>query len=198
MTPGTFFSFLTAVFLMYNPVKRLASANNSIQQALSAAERVFAVLDVPTEAAQDTGVQDLDGVWSAIELLDVSFQYEGVETWALQGISLTIKAGEVLALVGSSGAGKTTLVNLIPRFYDPTEGAILIDGVDLREIRLAALRRQIGIVSQETLLFDDTVRNNIAYGGDAMPKSAARCSTPREVRPAWRYGRSGNSGPDCR
>jgi ATP-binding cassette, subfamily B, bacterial MsbA len=172
MTSGTFFSFLAAVFLMYNPVKRLASANNSIQQALSAAERVFAVLDVPTEAAQDTGVRNLDGVRSAIELRNVSFRYEGVETWALQGISLTVKAGEVLALVGSSGAGKTTLVNLIPRFYDPTDGAILIDGVDLREIHLAALRRQIGIVSQETLLFDDMVRNNIAYGRDDVTDDA--------------------------
>jgi len=172
MTPGTFFSFLTAVFLMYNPVKRLASANNSIQQALSAAERVFAVLDVPTEAAQDTGVRNLDGVRSTIELRDISFRYEGVETWALQGISLTVIAGEVLALVGSSGAGKTTLVNLIPRFYDPTQGAILIDGVDLREIRLAALRRQIGIVSQETLLFDDTVRHNVAYGKDDVTDEA--------------------------
>ena len=168
MTPGTFFSFLTAVFLMYNPIKRLASANNTIQQALSAAERVFAVLDVPTEAASDAGVQDLNGVRSSVELRGVSFQYEGVETWALQDISLTVRPGEVLALVGSSGAGKTTLVNLIPRFYDPTAGAILVDGVDLREIRLAALRRQIGIVSQETLLFDDTVQNNIAYGKDEV------------------------------
>jgi subfamily B ATP-binding cassette protein MsbA len=172
MTPGTFFSFLTAVFLMYSPIKRLASSNNIIQQALSAAERVFAVLDVETEAATDTGVQGLDGVRTSIELRRVSFRYDGVETWALRDISLTVRAGEVLALVGSSGAGKTTLVNLIPRFYDPTEGAILIDNVDIREIRLAALRRQIGIVSQETLLFDDTVRNNIAYGKDEIDDEA--------------------------
>jgi len=172
MTPGTFFSFLTAVFLMYNPIKRLASSNITIQQALSAAERVFAVLDVETEAATDTGMRGLDGVRTSIELRGVSFRYDGVETWALRDISLTVRAGEVLALVGSSGAGKTTLVNLIPRFYDPTEGAILIDNVDLREIRLAALRRQIGIVSQETLLFDDTVRNNIAYGKDEINDEA--------------------------
>jgi len=172
MTPGTFFSFLTAVFLMYTPIKRLASANNTIQQALAAADRVFTVLDVPTEAAQDTGTRGLDGVRSAIALQAVSFRYEGVEAWALTDISLTVRPGEVLALVGSSGAGKTTLVNLIPRFHDPTAGAILIDGVDLREIRLSALRRQIGIVSQETLLFDDTVGNNIAYGKDEATEEA--------------------------
>lgn len=172
MTPGTFFSFLTAVFLMYTPIKRLASANNTIQQALAAADRVFTVLDVPTEAARDTGTRGLDGVRSAIDLHAVSFRYEGVEAWALTDISLTVRPGEVLALVGSSGAGKTTLVNLIPRFHDPTAGAILIDGVDLREIRLAALRRQIGIVSQETLLFDDTVGNNIAYGKDEATEAA--------------------------
>lgn len=172
MTPGTFFSFLTAVFLMYTPIKRLASANNTIQQALAAADRVFTVLDEPTEAAQDTGTRSLDGVRSAIALQGVSFRYEGVEAWALTDMSLTVRPGEVLALVGSSGAGKTTLVNLIPRFHDPTAGAILIDGVDLREIRLSALRRQIGIVSQETLLFDDTVGNNIAYGKDEATEEA--------------------------
>jgi subfamily B ATP-binding cassette protein MsbA len=172
MTPGTFFSFLTAVFLMYTPIKRLASANNTIQQALAAADRVFTVLDVPTEAARDTGTRGLDGVRSAIALQGVSFRYEGVEAWALTDISLTVRPGEVLALVGSSGAGKTTLINLIPRFHDPTAGAILIDGVDLREIRLSALRRQIGIVSQETLLFDDTVSNNIAYGKDEATEDA--------------------------
>jgi ATP-binding cassette, subfamily B, bacterial MsbA len=164
MTPGTFFSFLAAVFMIYAPLKRLASANNAIQQALSAGERVFAVLDVPTEAAVDRGTRDFSGVQSMIELRKVSFRYDGMEALALQELSLTVRVGEVLALVGSSGAGKTTLVNLIPRFYDPTAGAILIDGVDLREIRLPALRRQIGIVSQETHLFDDSVQNNIAYG----------------------------------
>jgi subfamily B ATP-binding cassette protein MsbA len=111
-------------------------------------------------------------VRSTIELRNVSFRYEGIETPALQDISLTVKTGEVLAIVGSSGAGKTTLVNLIPRFYDPTAGAILIDGADLREIRLPAIRRQMGIVSQETLLFDDTVRNNIAYGKDEVNEDA--------------------------
>jgi subfamily B ATP-binding cassette protein MsbA len=166
MTPGTFFSFLTAVFLMYGPIKRLAAANNTIQQALSAAERVFNVLDVPTEAALDAGVREFNGVQHAIELKAVTFQYDGTEMPALTDITLNIRAGELLALVGSSGAGKTSLVNLIPRFYEPTRGAILIDGVDLREIRLSALRRRIGIVSQETLLFDDTVQNNIAYGND--------------------------------
>ncbi len=172
MTPGTFFSFLTAVFLMYTPIKRVASANNTIQQALAAADRVFNVLDVATEAAGDRGTRELDGVRSTIELRHVSFRYEGIEAWALQDISVTVRTGEVLAIVGSSGAGKTTLVNLIPRFYDPTGGAILIDGVDIREIRLPAIRRQIGIVSQETLLFDDTVGNNIAYGRDDTTEDA--------------------------
>ena len=172
MTPGTFFSFLTAVFLMYTPIKRLASANNTIQQALSAAERVFSVVDVPTEAALDTGTREFDGVKSDIELRSVSFQYDGGDTPALNEITLRIQAGELLALVGSSGAGKTSLVNLIPRFYEPTTGALLIDGVDIRAIRLPALRHRIGIVSQETLLFDDTVRNNIAYGNDAATAEA--------------------------
>ncbi|HEY3196785.1 MAG TPA: lipid A export permease/ATP-binding protein MsbA [Nitrospirales bacterium] len=172
MTPGTFFSFLTAVFLMYTPIKRLASANNTIQQALSAAERVFSVVDVPTEAALDTGQREFDGVKTGIELRAVSFQYDGADTPALSEITLAIQAGELLALVGSSGAGKTSLVNLIPRFYEPSSGAILIDGVDIREIRLSALRRRIGIVSQETLLFDDCVRNNIAYGNDMATAEA--------------------------
>ncbi len=164
MSVGAFFSFLTAVFLMYNPIKRVAGANNMIQQALAAAERVFAVIDQPSEAAIDGGKRALHGIRESIEFREVSFRYPGQETLALDRISLTIGPGEVLALVGSSGAGKTTLVNLIPRFFEPSSGAILIDGTDLREIRLASLRQHIGIVSQETLLFDASIRDNIVYG----------------------------------
>ncbi len=164
MSVGAFFSFLTAVFLMYNPIKRVAGANNMIQQALAAAERVFAVIDQPSEAAIDGGKRALHGIRESIEFREVSFRYPGQETLALDHISLTIGPGEVLALVGSSGAGKTTLVNLIPRFFEPSSGAILIDGTDLREIRLASLRQHIGIVSQETLLFDASIRDNIVYG----------------------------------
>lgn len=164
MTPGAFFSFLTAMFMAYTPIRRLSGANNTIQQALSAAERVFEVLDLKTEQALDKGRKELPPISRALEFRNVTFRYEGSERPALDGVSLTVETGKVLALVGSSGAGKTTLVSLVPRFYDPTEGAVLIDGQDIRDCTLASLRRQIGIVSQETVLFDETVRNNIAYG----------------------------------
>ncbi len=176
MTPGVFFSFFTAAFLMYNPLKRVAGANNTIQQALAAAERVFQVLDQPTEAATDTGTKPFHGVVRSVEFQDVSFNYEGVEAEALRNISLTVKAGESVALVGNSGAGKTTLVNLIPRFYEPSAGRILIDGVDTREIKLAELRAHIGIVSQDTLLFDATVKENIAYGTEGATDEAVRAA----------------------
>ena len=172
MTPGAFLSFLTAAFMMYNPIKRVATANNLVQQALAAAERVFRVLDQPAEPACDRGTKGLEAVREAIELRGVSFRYEGAEALALHNVTLTVRAGDVLALVGSSGAGKTTLVDLIPRFFDPTSGAILIDGVDLRDIRLSALRQRIGIVAQETLLFDATIRDNIAYGNPESPRDA--------------------------
>ena len=164
MTPGAFFSFLTAMFMAYTPIRRLSGANNTIQQALAAAERVFEVMDLQTEQALDRGRKELLPVSRSLEFRNVTFQYEGSERPALADVTLTVEAGTVLALVGSSGSGKTTLVSLVPRFYDPTEGAVLIDGQDIRGYRLASLRRQIGIVSQETVLFDESVRNNIAYG----------------------------------
>ncbi|TAJ08955.1 MAG: lipid A export permease/ATP-binding protein MsbA [Nitrospirae bacterium] len=164
MTPGAFFSFLAAMFMAYTPIRRLAGANNTVQQALAGAERVFAVLDLETEQARDRGRRELSAINRTLEFKGVTFQYEGTDRPALAGIDLTVRAGEIVALVGSSGAGKSTLVSLVPRFYDPTEGAILLDGQDIRGGTLASLRRQIGIVSQSTVLFDDSVRNNIAYG----------------------------------
>jgi subfamily B ATP-binding cassette protein MsbA len=152
------------MFMAYTPIRRLSGANNTIQQALAAAERVFEVMDLQTEQALDRGRKELLPVSRSLEFRNVTFQYEGSERPALADVTLTVEAGTVLALVGSSGSGKTTLVSLVPRFYDPTEGAVLIDGQDIRGYRLASLRRQIGIVSQETVLFDESVRNNIAYG----------------------------------
>jgi ATP-binding cassette, subfamily B, bacterial MsbA len=164
MTPGAFFSFLAAMFMAYTPIRRLAGANNTVQQALAGAERVFAVLDMETEQARDHGRRELPAISRTLAFTGVTFQYEGTDRPALAGIDLTVRAGEIVALVGSSGSGKSTLVSLVPRFYDPTEGAILLDGQDIRDGTLASLRRQIGIVSQSTVLFDDSVRNNIAYG----------------------------------
>ncbi len=164
MTPGAFFSFLTAMFMAYTPIRRLSSANNAIQQALSAARRVFDVLDLKTEQDADRGRVVSAPIARSLEFRGVTFRYQGHELPAVHGIDLTIQAGEMVALVGSSGSGKTTLVSLVPRFYEPTEGQILIDGVDIRECTLGSLRAQIGVVSQEVVLFDDTVRNNIGYG----------------------------------
>ena len=164
MTPGAFFSFLAAMFMAYTPIRRLSGANNAIQQALSAARRVFDVLDLKTEQEYDHGRVVLSPIKRSLEFRGVTFRYEGHEMPAVRGIDLSISVGETVALVGSSGSGKTTLVSLVPRFYEPSEGQILVDGVDVRECTLSSLRAQIGIVSQDIVLFDDTVRNNIGYG----------------------------------
>ncbi len=164
ITTGAFFSFLTAAFLMYAPIRILSAANNTILAASAAAERVFAILDVETEETKDRGRRELAGVKDGIEFRDVAFTYEGAERTALEGVTLRVRAGDVVAIVGASGSGKTTLVNLLPRFIDPTKGAIAIDGIDVQEFTLPSLRRCIGVVSQEIVLFDDSVRNNIAYG----------------------------------
>ena len=164
MTPGAFFSFLTAMFMAYTPIRRLSGSNNTIQQALSAAERVFGVIDLETEQEADRGQLTLPPITRSVAYEDVTFFYEGQAVPALSDIDLTIRAGEMVALVGSSGSGKTTLANLLPRFYEPTAGRVLIDGVDIWSYTLASLRAQIGMVSQDVVLFDDTVRNNIAFG----------------------------------
>src|SRR5437764_4815717 len=164
MTPGAFFSFLAAMFMAYTPIRRLSGANNTIQQALSAAVRVFDMLDLENERDLDRGHTELPRITRSLEFKGVTFQYEGYGLTALAGVDLSIAAGEMVAFVGSSGSGKTTLVSLVPRFYEPTEGKIFIDGLDIRECTLHSLRAQIGIVSQDVVLFDDTVSHNIAYG----------------------------------
>lgn len=178
MTPGAFFSFLAAMFMAYTPIKKLSGANNLIQQALAAAERVFDVLDLETEQSQNRGTVPLVGINRVIEFQGVSLRYANQTVSALTDVDLTIKPGEVVALVGSSGSGKTTLVSLLPRFYEPTVGGIYIDGIPLTSYELQSLRAHIGIVSQEIVLFDDTVRSNIAFGrtgaGQADVEQAAK------------------------
>jgi len=166
-TPGTFFSFLAALLMLYEPVKRLSGVNNTVQQGLAAAARIFEVLDAVPEIQSKPEAKALPSVSRGIEYEDVSFKYE--EDWVLKNINLRIRVGEMVAFVGSSGGGKTTLVNLLPRFYDVTAGKITIDGVDIRDYRVESLRSRIGIVTQQTILFNDTVRNNIAYGNIDQP-----------------------------
>lgn len=167
LTPEGFISFFAAILMLYQPIKRLSSVNNTIQQGLAAAVRVFEILDTQGEV-KDKGAKRITRVSEGIEFKGVSFGYGHVKgdekRWVLRGVDLKVRVGEVIAVTGVSGVGKTTLVNLIPRFYDVTEGAILIDGVDIRDITLESLRSQIGIVSQQVILFNDTVRGNIAYG----------------------------------
>src|SRR6187401_1904583 len=165
LTAGEFTSFLTALLFMYAPIKKLSRVNANLQQAAAASERIFEILDVHTEVLERPGAVPLPPFEREIEFKDVTFGYEdGHGRSTLRGVSLTVRAGQMVAIVGRSGAGKTTLVNLLPRFYDVTAGSITIDGIDLRDVSLASLRGQVGIVTQETVLFDDTIANNIAYG----------------------------------
>ena len=169
MTVGEFFSFLTALMLLYEPVKHLTSVNNVIQQGLAAAERVFDILDISPEIADAPDAVDIPQSSGHIAFSNVSFRY-GKE-WVLKDIDLDITPGTKLAIVGTSGGGKTTLVNLIPRFYDVSEGKITIDGYDVRGITQKSLRKQISIVSQEVVLFNDTIGNNICYGMNDVSES---------------------------
>ncbi|MFQ5789817.1 MAG: ABC transporter ATP-binding protein [Acidobacteriota bacterium] len=168
LTTGEFTSFVAALFLMYGPVRRLSRVNATFQQALSASARIFSVLDTRMEISEAPAAVALPPLRERIEFRGVHFAYpDGSET-SLHDINLVIEAGQVVALVGSSGAGKSTLANLIPRFYDPVGGEVLFDGVDIREATLSSVRGQIGLVTQETILFNDTVRNNIAYGVESL------------------------------
>ena len=162
-TPGTFFSFLAALIMFYEPIKRVSNINSTVQQGLSAAVRVFALLDIKPEIENRANAITLPPLTRGLAFENVSFSYDN-KARVLDSINLQVRPGEVLALVGPSGGGKTTLANLVPRFYDVSAGRITIDGIDIRDATLASLRGQIAVVTQQTILFNDTVRNNIAYG----------------------------------
>lgn len=162
-TPGTFFAFLTALIAAYEPVKGVSRINSTIQQGMAAATRVYALLDVEPEILDRPGAKELPQFTQNIEFKNLSYSYNKKEP-VLHDINLTVPAGQALAIVGPSGSGKTTLTNLIPRFLEIYDGALLIDGHDIRDVTLSSLRTQIAMVTQQTILFNDTVRNNIAYG----------------------------------
>ncbi len=162
-TPGAFFSFVTALLLAYQPMKNLAGLNVALQEGLAAAQRIFAILDIEPQIRDKPFVPPLNVIGGEIRFEDVHFVYADT-TPALRGVTLTVPAGRTVALVGASGAGKSTILNLIPRFYDVTQGRLAIDGNDIRDVTLASLRAAIAVVSQEATLFDDSVRANIAYG----------------------------------
>jgi len=177
--PGTFFSFLPSLIVIYAPIIGVFAIINSLQQGIAAAERVFDVLDIKPDVAEKKDAFELPRIKEAIEFKDVRFRYEK-EIEVLRGVNLKVEAGEILAVVGSSGGGKSTLVNLIPRFFDVSSGSLTIDGTDIRDVTFSSLRNQIGVVTQQTILFNDTVRNNIAYGSldasEEQIKDAARAA----------------------
>jgi subfamily B ATP-binding cassette protein MsbA len=162
LTPGELVAFLGNLLLMYDPIRRLNRVNLILQQSLAATDRVRTVLAAPDDVPDPAAPAALAPDWKEIRFEGVSFAYEREPV--LRGVDLAVRRGELVALVGASGAGKSTLVNLLPRFFDPTDGRVTLGGVDLRALRLAELRGQIGLVTQETVLFDDTARSNIAYG----------------------------------
>ncbi len=180
MTVGSFTSFLAGLFALYTPIKRLSKVNAALQGAFAAGERAFALLDTHHEIRDSPTATTLAPFTDLVEYHNVSFQYDRASGPVLSGASLKARKGEIVAIVGMSGSGKTSLLNLLPRFYNVTGGSITIDGVDIRGVTLESLRRQIGLVKQETILFNDTVRANIAYGlsgvEGALVESAARAA----------------------
>ena len=160
---NNFFSFLAAMMLAYQPVRSLATINMIAYQGAAASKRIFDIIDKPIKIKNDSDLPDLKIDKCNIEFKDVNFKYEATRDRALNNISLFLKGGKISALVGKSGAGKSTIINLLPRFYDPQEGKILIDNQNIKKINLKSLRKNVSLVSQDVILFDDTIKNNIAY-----------------------------------
>ena len=179
LTFGTFFQFLIVLFLMYDPIRKLNKVNLVLQEAVACSKRVHDVMQIESDIVDRPTAPPISGLERAIRFDDVSFDYEdtGHGKGVLSGIRLELHRGEVVALVGASGAGKSTLVNLLPRFFDPVAGQVLIDDIDIRALPLQNLRSLIGIVTQETVLFNDSVRNNIAYGRDDLPLEEVRMAS---------------------
>ena len=185
LTSGEFTSFMGALILMYGPVKKLSRVNAGIQQAIASAQRIFETMDVETEVQNRPHAKALGRLQEDITFQNVGFQYEtDPDKWILRDINLTVRSGEIVAIVGLSGAGKTTLAHLLPRFHDVSDGAIFFDGVDIRDGTLTSLRSQIAMVTQETILFDDTIAQNISYGvpnaTTAWVEAAARAAHAHE------------------
>jgi len=182
MSAADFFSFITAMALVYSPIKRLSTAYNDFQRCLGAAERVFEIMDKNPEIVDPPGAISIERVGGNVDFHNVSFRFG--DPWVLRNISLSARTGDIIALVGPSGGGKTTLVSLIPRFYDVSEGRVEIDGHDVRSIRLGGLVSQVALVDQETTLFNDTLANNIRYGkpgaSDTEVEAAARAAFAHE------------------
>jgi len=180
MTMGSFLTYIFALVSIYDPIRKLSRSNNAFQQAFAAGTRVFSALEDHTEMIDRPNSVEIASLENAIEFRNVSFKYDDASIPALRNINLTVKAGEVVAIIGSSGAGKSTLTNLLMRYFDSTEGEIFFDGIEIRDIKLASLRKQIGLVTQEVILFNDTVRNNLAYGQPTVSQeeleSAARAA----------------------
>jgi subfamily B ATP-binding cassette protein MsbA len=172
LTGGSFATFISCLFMMYAPIKKLSRVNATLQQTIAASERIFEMLDTHTELVDAPDAVAMPPFARSIEFRDVSFLYDGDRRATLRHVSFEIASGQMVAIVGRSGAGKTTLANLIPRFYDVTSGSILVDGLDIRGARLQSLRSQIAVVTQETVLFDDTIAGNIAYGSPGASQDA--------------------------
>lgn len=182
-TPGAFFSFLTSIIMLYDPVKKISNSNNEIQKALAGAERVFEILDSPDIIVEQDGAIPLEENFEELAFENVSFSYQD-GTKALDGVNLTVKRGERIAVVGPSGGGKTTFVNMIPRFYEPQVGRITLNGRPLADYTLTSLRKAVAMVSQDSFLFNISVRDNILYGqedvGEAAVAEAAKAAYAEE------------------